>query len=217
MPTVPDKITSGRYRFNEEAGRYIAPNGRFVGRQAIRADLDRTLDSLSDSMAGVTQQLVDGSISPQQWQRQMADYVKRSQLVGGASYKGGWAHMTQADFGRVGQLTRRQYDYLRGFAEDIASGRQPLNGTAVRRARLYGQAARPTYYQFAQADMRRRGFDEERSILNPAEHCDLCVSEAARGFVPIGELVPIGGRTCRTNDRCDMEYRNSQSGETLRI
>ena len=219
MPTVPDFLMqSTRYAWNDQAGRYVDQrSGRFVSRAAVRDDLDRVLDGITTKMGGVSRSLLDGEINLDRWQLEMMDLVKRAHLVSAASQRGGWAQMTQADFGRVGQIVRREYGYLRNFANQIASGKQPLDGNIARRSKMYGQQARNTFYAFQRNEMERRGYDEERSILNPADHCSECVDEESKGFQPIGSMVPIGRRECRSNCKCSVEYRNSTTEERVKI
>lgn len=209
---------STRYAWNDKAGRYVdQKSGQFVSHAAVRSDLDRVLDGITAKMDLVSRGLNNGVINLDQWQAQMMDLTKRVHLVSAAAQRGGWAQMTQADFGRVGQIVRREYGFLRNFAEQIASGKQPLDGNIARRARMYGQQARNTFYSFQKVEMERRGFDEERSVLNPADHCEQCKSEERKGFQPIGSMVPIGQRICRSNCKCSVEYRNSATGETIKI
>jgi hypothetical protein len=221
VPTPPNfkpNPLTPQYLWNERAAQYSdRATGRFVSRQVIRDQLDKVIDASSQVMRAVSQQLRDGDISLAEWQTAMMQQVKTTHLAGAAMQRGGWQQMTQADFGRTGQIVRREYGFLRDFAEQIASGEQKLDGTLVRRSALYGQQGRPTYYTFWDTTAAQRGFDEERSILNPAEHCQDCIDEDAKGFQPIGQMIPIGQRQCRSNDRCDKEYRNSQTGETLRV
>lgn len=219
MPTVPDFLAGEtRYAWNDKAGRYVdQKNGRFVSHAAVRTDLDLVLDGITAKMDLTSQALRNGAINLDQWQLQMMDLTKRAHLVSAAAQRGGWAQMTQADFGRVGQIVRREYGYLRNFAEQIANGKQPLDGNLARRARMYGQQARSTFYSFQKVEMEKRGFDQERSILNPADHCEGCKSEEAKGFQSIGNMVPIGRRECRSNCKCSVEYRNSATEDKVRI
>ncbi len=221
MPTPPNfkpNPLTPEYLWNEAGHNYIdRKTGRFVSRQVIRDQLDNVIDASSQVMRAISQQLRDGDISLAEWQTQMMQQIKTTHLAGGAMQRGGWQQMTQADFGRVGQIVRREYDFLRTFAEQIASGQQKLDGTLARRAALYGQQGRPTYLTFWDSTAAQRGFDEERSILQPAEHCTECISEDAKDFQPLGQMIPIGQRICRSSDKCLKEYRNSQTGETLRV
>lgn len=221
MPTPPNfraNPLTPDFLWNERAAQYIdRSSGRFVSRQVIRDQLDKVMDASSKTMQAVSQQLRQGDISLAEWQTEMMQQIKTTHLAGAAMQRGGWQQMSQADFGRVGRIVRDEYNFLRNFAEQIASGKQKLDGTLQRRAAQYGQAGRETYYQFWGQDGDRRGFDEERSILNPADHCKECISEDAKGFRPRGQMIPIGQRTCRSNCRCDVELRNSQTGETIRV
>ncbi len=221
MPTPPNfkpNPLTPQYLWNEAAHTYIdRKTGRFVSRQAVRDQLDNVIDASSQVMRAISQQLRDGDISLAEWQTQMMQQIKTTHLASGAMQRGGWQQMTQADFGRVGQIVRREYGFLRTLAEDIASGKQKLDGTLARRAGLYGQQGRPTSLAFWDSTAAQRGFDEERSVLQPAEHCTECISEDAKGFQPLGQMIPIGSRICRSNDRCLKEFRNSQTGEILRV
>ncbi|KKM03780.1 hypothetical protein LCGC14_1771000 [marine sediment metagenome] len=221
MPTPPNfkpNPLTPQYLWNERAAQYTnRKTGRFVSRQAIRDQLDKVIGASSQVMRAVSQQLRDGDIGLAEWQLEMMQQIKTTHLAGAAMQRGGWQQMTQADFGRVGQIVRNEYGFLRNFAEQIASGEQKLDGTLARRAGLYGQQGRPTYLTFWDSTAAQRGFDEERSILQPAEHCTECVSEAAKDFQPFGQMIPIGRRICRSRDKCLKEFRNSQTGETLRV
>lgn len=223
MPTPPNirpNPLTPEYLWNEATHNYInRTTGRFVKRQVIRDQLDLVIDASSQVMRAISQQLRDGEIGLAEWQISMMQQIKTTHLASGAMQKGGWQQMTQSDFGRVGRIVRNEYGHLRDLAELIASGEQKLDGTLLRRAALYGQQGRPTYLTFWDGTAIQRGFDEERSILQPAEHCSECVSEDAKGFRKIGQkngMIPIGRRICRSNDRCIKEYRNSQTGETSR-
>lgn len=194
------------YRWNEIAGRYIAPNGRFVSFQQIRDWLDATLDQSEKRVLSLGGQLRSGAITVQEWQVGMRDAIKDIHLASSALAKGGWAQMTQADYGRVGYRLREQYERLQKFADQIEKGLF-LDGRFMNRIRLYAQSGRTTYHMVQRAEMAIRGMTEERSVLAVADHCRECVSEANRGWVPIGDLVLIGQRECSTNCRCSIEFQ----------
>ena len=221
MPTPPNFKPNPllpQYRWNVKAAQYAdQATGRFVSRQLIRGQLEKVVDGSSQVMRALSQQLRDGNISLADWQLEMMQQIKTTHLAGAAMQKGGWQQMSQADFGRVGRIVRTEYEFLRNFAEQVASGKQKLDGSFTRRAAMYGQQGRPTYLTFWDSTASQRGFDEERSILQPAEHCTECISEDAKGFQPLGQMIPIGNRICRSNDKCVKEFRNSQTGEILRV
>lgn len=196
------------------AGGYIDERGRMVAQTTIRDGLDSLLDAKKGEMGNLSVALRDGKISLGEWQTAMMQQVKDVHLISGAMERGGWAQMTQADFGRVGQAVRGEYEYLRNFAKEIEDG-LPLDGRFVRRAELYGEAGRDTYYEFARVSARRNGYDEESSIRHAKESCSECIEQEGRGYVPIGTLVPIGSRQCLSRCKCSMEYRNSETGVTV--
>ena len=223
MPNVPniqpDPLLP-QYRWNAAAGRYIAPNGQFVGQQTIRLELDNVMDNITDRMVSLSQQFRAGTIDGRTFQTESMRLIKQTHLAAGAMEKGGWANMTQADFGRVGQIVRQEYAYFNNLISQIESGTQRLDGTLDNRMRLYGQAGRGTYHKFEREDRAGQGYDEERSILHGRDHCSTstrpgCVEEAAKGWQAIGTMTPIGSRTCLSNDRCSVSYRNSATGEVV--
>lgn len=212
-----------RFRWDERALQYRSRRtGRFVPRQQVRRVLDETLDAITSEMTGLSRQLQDGTLSLARWQQQMQGYVRDLHLLSVAAERGGWGQMRLEDFGRVGRILRDEYERLRTFARQIADGTQALDGTLLNRTRLYGQAGRVSYHLSERARMAARGFDEARRVLSPADHCRAsdgprpgCVEEAAKGWVSIGEVVPIGAANCLTNCRCYVEYRNTATGEVV--
>lgn len=117
--------------------------------------------------------------------------------------------MTSSDWGATGQMIRAQYDYLRNFAAEIASGQQPLDGRALVRADLYADAANGTFSEMGRRDAIENGMDEEQRVLEDTINaCDGCIEQAGH-WEAIGTLDPIGAEECSTRCRCVFEYRNS--------
>lgn len=199
-------MNNSRYRWNEVAGRYIGPNGRFVTFASIRADLDRALDNYERDVMSHAAALQDGRINVAQWQVNMRDALKDIHLVSGALARGGWAQMSQSDYGRVGQVLRLQYQKLAAFAKQIENG-LPLDGRFRRRVMLYAQSGRVSFTAALRQEMELRGMKEEKSVLAAADHCTECVAEAKKGWQPIGTLVLIGRRICKSNCRCHLIFR----------
>jgi hypothetical protein len=198
VPITWDPVTA-RYR----------QGGRFVARDTVLAIVDdrinRGIDLASDYLAAVT----DGGAPVEAWQTAMARELKRVHLHALASGKGGWDQLTQADYGRVGARLREQYAYLRNFAQEVADGQ--LSEAQIRaRMAMYSRSARTALFDGELAAKRAAGFTQKRRVLNPAEHCADCTSYAARGWVAIDDnSLPMPGKDseCRTNCKCDLEYR----------
>lgn len=203
---------SPQFRWNSVSKRYIAPNGRFVSIERVRQALNDFIDLTTGNMKALSQDLVEGRISLGAWQKEMQVLIKQTNLAGASVERGGWYQMTPSDFGAVGQKIRGEYEYLQNFANQIASGEQRLDGTLWSRAQLYGQQGRVTYHDFAAREASRQGMDEESSTTTGTEHCQSCIDEEDKGWVPRGTLKPIGDRTCLSHCNCFMSYRNSATG-----
>ncbi len=217
--TAPVRIQPGGYRWNAQLARYIAPNGRIVSTVQVRAAIDQTLDEYTALARSLADQLRAGDISLRAWEAEMRVVVKDSQLLGSAAARGGWAQLDQRSLGRAGREIRDQYAFLDRFATDIMTGRQKLDGTLTNRALMYVEAARPMYEAEREAMEIEAGYDEERNVLHPADHCEGpsgCPAQTARGWVRSGTLVRIGRRPCRTRCKCTIERRKSEQNARRR-
>jgi hypothetical protein len=195
------------YQYNGRAGRFRNPDtGRFISRAEVRDAIDRIILASQRRAQGATDDVRAGRISLDEWQRILREEIKRTQLDAEMLARGGRAQMTAADFGRVGQRVREQYRFLRDFAQQLKDGAIRTDGTAINRAKMYSAASRAAFHESERDVMQAAGYTHERSMLAIAEHCDVCVREAARGSVPIGTLIPIGDRSCLSNCRCSIAY-----------
>lgn len=196
------------FTFSPESGRYRdAASGRFIRDQAVRSALDTVINAQAATMRANTQALIDGRLSLADWQLQQMQAIKSVHLVGLATANGGWNNLDQSDFGWAGQRIRREYAYLRDFTAQIASGKQPLNGTALARSELYAHAGRQTHRAAIERAAKDRGMAQERNQLGAADHCAGCLAQTSRGWVPIGSLVPCGSRDCLSRCHCSLSYR----------
>lgn len=192
---------------------YDLETGKFVSNAAVREGLESLMDASALNMNTLTQSLIDGSTSLADWQTGMMQQIKITHTASAALSQGGWAQMTQSDWGATGQLIRAQYDYLRNFAAEIASGKQPLDGRALVRADLYADAANGTFAEMGRRDAIEGGFDEEmRELEDTINACDGCIEQAGH-WESIGTLEPIGSQECSTRCRCEYRFRNSVTGE----
>lgn len=197
------------YTWDEKAGRYRGAGGKFVPAADVHRALNEAIDQSAKEIKAAALLLRDGSLSLSQWQVAMEREIKNSHLASAAAAVGGFGQMTKADYGRVGNQIKAQYQFLRSFVQDIQKG-MPLDGRFLNRAAMYIEAGRATYSLFERLRNKARGKGEERNILGNAEHCigaNSCTEQTAKGWVPIGGLVPIGQRLCRVKCKCSIEYR----------
>jgi hypothetical protein len=197
------------YTWDERAGRYRGPGGRFVAQEEVHRALNEVIDQSAKEMKAAALLFREGDLSLSEWQLLMEREIKNTHLASAAAAVGGWAQMTQSDYGRVGAEIKAQYQYLRGFVQDIQQG-ITLDGRFINRVGLYIEAGRATLALFEKLRNKARGMSEERNLLGVAEHCTgagSCTEQTGLGWVPIGTLLPIGQRLCRVKCKCAIEYR----------
>lgn len=196
------------YSWDERAGRYRSQSGKFVSSNTIREACHDTAQASRDNMARLAGELRSGNLTLAEWQSGMMREIKTVHTAEAAAARGGWAQMSQSDWGATGNLIRKQYEYLDGMAIEIENGKQPLNGRLDARAKQYGQAGYGTFEQMERRYQENdNGMTEERRTLHAQESCQDCIDIAARGWVAIGTLPRIGDSRCRTNCACVFEYR----------
>lgn len=209
---MPDFVWSSIQTRHGEQHRYRdAGSGRYISARVVRADLDRFVDRAGrESARALTEQLRDGRIALPEWQTAMARAVKNVNYAAVAAASGGVENMTAVERGRAGAIIREQYKYLRGFAADIESGKQRLDGRAMRRAEMYMQVSRESYYIQKRAEISENNPSAQlmvRSIRFEGDSCNDCI-ELDRKWLPMGssEYIPIGQRQCLTSCRCSESY-----------
>jgi hypothetical protein len=197
-------------RLNKGLGGYRnVKTGRVVARAEIVRELENVSKASRENMRAVSQRLRDGQVTLAEWQATMAREVKTVHVYSAAAGKGGWAQMSQGDWGHTGFIVKEQYKFLQNFANEIASGKQPLNGRLIVRASLYGRG-HPTEESIRKRTAISKGFTQRRRLRRASESCPGCIEVSSRGWVEIGsadDLPPIGSQQCRSNCLCIDEYR----------
>lgn len=183
---------------------YRNQNGQRL--QSPRGVSFATSNNLNKNAATQFSGFQDGDTTFRQWQSEFARNVVMINLAN---------HMLGSGFDRsiqslaaISESIREQLEYLRELIRDIELGRQLLDGSLLRRIKMYFNGAYSRYVKALINRLFPKDFTEYRSVLNPAEHCQQCLDETARGWVPYGALIPIGSRTCMGNCRCHYEFRN---------
>jgi hypothetical protein len=196
-------------------GRYVnLATGKII-KQPVELDaLEAQIDKSRGNIERIGRQLANSEISLADWQLQTRTQMKLIHTQSAALAKGGWAQMSQADWGAVGRISRDEYMRLEKVAVSISKGDIKLrrldgeiNGQFLRISDQFGQAGYSTYEQIERRTANQNGLTEERRVLDPgAQHCDCCIGQADR-WVPVGTLKPIGACTCVHNCRCEFEFR----------
>ena len=196
-----------RYRVTADGAAATGqPVGTFVGQARMTVLRDSFIAEQKVATNLLAEQVANGNITIQQWTTGMRQVVKDSFIDQYTMAAGGRNSMTQADWGRVGRMVRDQYQYLDGFASDIASGRYTENGVAAR-ARMYAESSSQA---FERGNAVSRGMPDLPAYpgdgktqclsnckcswviketdtawectwkLNPAEHCEDCIANSER-------------------------------------
>lgn len=200
-----------RYRVTDEGAVALGQrSGTFVGDAKMLQLRDGYIALRKDATNTLAQQVANKTINAQQWTLAMRQEIKTNMINQYMLAHGGRNSMTPADWGRVGQMCKQQYDFLDRFASDVAAGRYTEQQIAAR-ARMYVEASAqafergkvlargmpdlPVYpsdggtacLSNCKCSWTIREFDDRwecRWSLADAEHCAGCVERAAR-FSPL--------------------------------
>lgn len=197
----------GAYDWDPARARYTDGAGRAVQLRQTRAALDTALSQSNARVRSLCEDYRRGRISIVDWELGMRREVKVTHLYSMALGAGGWPNVNQAHYDRVGPAIRDQYKYLSRFAGQLRRRERGTDGRFFSRAADYVQAGRGTYHKLERYTQRQAGNNEEQSVLGAADHCSSCVNEAARGWVSIGTLIPVGSRRCLSRCHCHIEYQ----------
>lgn len=96
-----------------------------------------------DSVTKLSERMYTGSVTLGQWEEGMKQLIRELHTSAAAIGKGGWGSMSQSDWGKLGNVLKKQYKFLHNFAQDIAANRDSISLDAIlARAKMYGNAAR---------------------------------------------------------------------------
>lgn len=204
-----------KFRWNQQSNRFIDKNGRFVSWVEIGDEIDRLTIKMRDTNRTLAESYRDGNLSLTEFRNQFLQNIKTGHLSAGTIQAGGWDNMRPTDFGRIGNVLRREYGLANNLIAGLEDGSIRPDGNFIRRVGGYSNELRVTYYAMHHFDLTDRGFDLEGSILTPADHCEECVREDDLGIRPVGEMKPLGRRICRSGCKCKLHRKNSITGEEI--
>lgn len=199
------------YTFNPSTNQYRSHStGQFVSRRNIVALLDANVTAGENRLAALTIAAHDGRLSPAAFAEQFSAEIRRLHLQNRALGAGGWANMTQADYGAVGGKLAADYRRIQGYADAMANGEITL-AQALNRTRLYAGNARTQYWESWRSRQQPRigRVIIDKRNLGAAEHCGGCLDLHARGWQMQGVLPSPGdGFTeCLSGCMCTIESR----------
>lgn len=153
----------------------------------------------------VTDALIAGSLRLAGWFRSMRDALIPGYFAGAMAVLDDPAP-PRADVAAIVAEGNRQVGYLGRFRDQIATAAEILGPGTVSRAGMYGDSIWAVGMNVQRAEKIRDGMRFERNILGIADSCGGCISQMQRGWVKVGELVPVGSRPCLSRCRCHLQY-----------
>lgn len=103
----------------------------------------------------------------------------------------------------------KQLAYLDNFRNEIRTGEQPLGDGSSNRATYYADATWGTGMNAVLLRAQQAGVTLARRVLGVADHCNQCLYEASRSWVPIMDVLPIGEAECLMLCHCWVEIASS--------
>ncbi len=217
-----------QYQFDPRlgsTGRYVNKStGKIVSQAFVDSVMEGHIDTARQNANAIAENLAEGRISLADYQRLMMEQMKIVNTQSAALAKGGWANMTQGDWGSNGRISRQQYEDLDKYCAGIESGKIKLrrldgeiNGSFLRTSDQFAQGGVQTYNEVLRREAKVRGYTHEQRVLDTAaKHCHCCVDEADH-WEPIGTLSRIGTCTCANNCRCKFIFGVELDGSIERV
>jgi hypothetical protein len=192
---------TGRYRFAE--------SGRLVPERQVRNDVIRIGNFSRNEMRELTAKLNRHEITLQRWYDTMRKMMKDSYRAAWIASIGGKENYDKRQQALFGRAVKSQYVWLDNFLNQVKSGKQQLNGRAMIRAGMYGEATNAIFQNALLDRAKTNGMNYCVRVRTAIESCPTCVTQAARGIVPINEAVRIGDSECRSNCKCYFIFGKS--------
>lgn len=204
-----------RAEWDAETQTYIVGETRVAERQVKAIILLMLLRRIEAERVRQARAMMAGEVGIGQWQADFAAELKQMHIATWAAGRGGFGQLTPRDHALIADRLRYQYGKLEAFARQVEAGFRQADseGDVVGRTRLYVRAGNATYEDSKRDSHVRAGFQWERNVLGQAEHCAGCLTETARGWQPIGTLVPIGSRDCLANCKCRLIFSQSKPSD----
>jgi len=196
-------IRTGRYRYRD--------TGKFAPQSAILSLTRRNIGLTSKEMETITNLMMSGRMPLGDWQRTTAKMLKTLHIENLLLGRGGLNSVEDEDYLATGRQLKKEYKYLKQFAQDIKSGKVS-KAQAMERIKLYARKARYSFWYGRDRSLINNKF--MRRHLGGSNHCAECLAYAAMGYQPRNVLpLPTEACTCRSNCLCTVEWVNRLPGQ----
>jgi hypothetical protein len=189
------------YQFDSQSHRYRdTETGRFVKVADVTRLIDTEVSRLEVRLKGHARLLAQGKIDIAEFQTRMALSLKESHLRNAAVGAGGTKQLTPTHYGKVGAQLKKQYKYLHGFGQDLASGKLTPE-QVFSRAGSYAKSAKTSFFESEFTSRGKYGFYAKRLLDAQSRHCASCISYQKLTWTPIKDVV-APGVDCECGGRC---------------
>lgn len=203
--------------FDTVSRQYRTAEGRPVSHSETRTQIDKLIDFVEKEAARIAERYWT-SKNIVTFEIEMRELLKAAHIVAASVGRGGRSRMTAADWGRVGQKIKWQYDFLAKFARKIATGKI-MRIASTARARSYASAIYISYAKtFKESQTEGSGGNGNRPngqaemlcrlITNSVEGCSECAADEDEGWIPVSEMKELGDRICGDFCRCVIEFED---------
>lgn len=191
-------------------------DGRFVNVLPIRKELDRVELKIAALILSYNERLFNKQWTLAKWREEMDKLVESSHYIFAGLALGSIAKAVRDT--TVARRLDRDKEALKRFAGAIQAKQVPSLPLAQNRGRAYIRSFYVTFQLLDQKAKIDAGFTEAKRVLTPAEHCrtqiqgqaifkEGCYEAAARGWMSITEMPPIGTLVCGQFCKCYIIYK----------
>ncbi len=187
-------------------------DGTSVSFNTIQLQLGVLESKLANTIAEYNKELYQHKITTDEWKKKMQALVENSHVLMGALALGGIE--VAANNPVVVRKISGDIEALQRWAASLKVKKLPSLAMLLNRGRAYIRSSYITYQVLNQRAHIALGYTEAKRILTAAEHCRTdrhghagCLETAARGWLDIREMPPIGSLVCGQFCKCHLIYR----------
>ena len=207
--------SGGKISFDPDLAAFFV-DGKRVNVAVIRKELDRIDLKIAALIISYNEHLWNKEWTLAKWREEMDKLVENSHVIFAALAGGSIAKAVRD--ATVARRIARDQDALVRFSHAIRDGQVPSLPLAQNRGRAYRHSFYVTFHLLDQKAKIDAGLTEAKRMLTPAEHCHTqiqgqavfkegCYEAAARGWMSISEMPPIGTLVCGQFCRCYIVYK----------
>lgn len=192
----------------ERLQKYMNPEtGEIIQAEQEQAISDNLNRQATTDIYQLSIQLQKGEIDLWQWEKRVAEILKKLHVQQAVLARGGSDRMTAEDFLAIGRILKEEYKYLHQLAQDLKAGKLTPSMLSSRLS-MYVKRSRRSREAMNQQNVRDTGYKYmERVLAFHDRHCSECIQYSAQGRQPIGTLpLPTEKCSCRANCTCSVRY-----------